>query len=304
MRNFSLLILPLILVGCQTLTQAPAPTVPVVTPPAPAVPPIPTPTAQPIASVANATVTSIPVYGDSSHDVATVQNALIAKGASISADSDFGPATKSAVAIFQKMISNPGGGVLNTATLTALGITIVPLPPTALDWEKTIAGSSTWSAALIGYVTAAFPILSKATDIGTFCPTFASLTDVQKIHVLSELMVWTAYFESSWEPAENSQDVGTAANKDTWSVGLWQMSVVDQANYGLKFGYTFSDLQQPGPNARLAIAVLSHQVAKYGTILIPAGSPGLYWATLHPGGKYDASSSIKSHTKAITYCQP
>jgi hypothetical protein len=63
------------------------------------------------------------------------------------------------------------------------------------------------------------------------------------------------------------KDVGTS-DKNTWSIGLMQMSVCDQANYGIRLGYTYDGLIQPIPNLQLAVLILAKQVAKYGKLMI------------------------------------
>ena len=43
---------------------------------------------------------------------------------------------------------------------------------------------------------------------------------------------------------------------------------------------------------RLADAIMALQIKKHGVIMIPVGMSGLYWASMHPGGKYDSSAQI------------
>lgn len=147
-----------------------------------------------------------------------------------------------------------------------------------------------------------FTALDKANDVTTFCPKYKSLNQNQKINLWADLFASTAYYESAWNPKSYSVDVGTSSNADTWSVGLMQMSVIDQDSYNIHLGFNFSDLQDPIKNLQLSVAIMARQVTKYGKIMIPVGGSGLYWATLHPGGKYDESAAIAKMTKRLTFC--
>ena len=176
--------------------------------------------------------------------------------------------------------------------------------PEPLAWESASHPErAAWSTGAFQIVAEHFADLDKAQDIQTFCPSYRSLTTDEKINLWADMFAGTAYYESSWNPASASVDVGTSSNKDTWSVGLLQMSVVDQANYGLPLGYKYADLQDPIKNLELGITIMALQVRKHGIVLIPSGGSGLYWATLHPGGKYDATSSIVKMTERLSFCK-
>jgi hypothetical protein len=175
--------------------------------------------------------------------------------------------------------------------------------PQALAWESSSHPERLeWSTSLYGIVNEHFAALDKAKDISNFCPSYSSLSKDQKINLWAELFASDAYYESSWDPTEYSVDVGTQNDKDTWSVGLLQMSVIDQQSYNLSLGYDFADLQTADKNLELGVTIMALQVAKYGTVLIDVGSPGLYWSTLHPGGEYDQSAAIEKTTKSLNFC--
>lgn len=184
----------------------------------------------------------------------------------------------------------------------AQGLPSVETKPSriALYWENTTAPHPEripWSDALISAFKADLATFSKATDITYFCPKFKSLDETGKLKALGEFWVAVANFESGYKKTSASVDVGKPDQKDTWSVGLYQMSVVDQKNYGLNFGYTYDDLLNPLPNIKLALAILKRQIEKRGVLAIPAPNPGLYWAVLRPGGKYDKSALIAERVK-------
>lgn len=158
-----------------------------------------------------------------------------------------------------------------------------------------------WTPALTALIQDKFEILKSAKDITTIRPDFNSLSKENQIKVLVEFIKALCYFESGYNSESSSVDVGIKGNKDTYSVGLMQMSVVDQQNYGLRFGYTFDDLLKAVPNLTLGIAILAKQVQKYGKILIQLGEKGVYWAVLHPGGKYDRSVSIIKRVQELKF---
>jgi hypothetical protein len=194
----------------------------------------------------------------------------------------------------------PVGGGGGGGPSTAPGSSFKAEP---LVWESSRHPERTaWSNQLAQIVATNFKELDRAQDIATFCPRYAFLNGGQKVNVWSNLFAATSYYESGWKPTASSVDVGTPFDENTWSVGLLQLSVVDQANYGLNFGFTFADLQNPVKNLQLGVKIMAKQISKHGRILIPAGGTGLYWATLHPGGKYDASKDIEKATSRLSFC--
>lgn len=174
-----------------------------------------------------------------------------------------------------------------------------------LSWEAGHPERAPWSdAILMDVLDNLNQSYSKASDIKTFCPKYMSIAQVDRARAWGELFVGIIYYESSFNPASASVDVGKVGDKNTYSVGLFQMSVVDQVNYGFKFGYTYADLLKPIPNINLALAIFKRQLDKYGVIGIPVGSKGLYWATIHPGGKYDNTKDIAARVqKYVEACK-
>jgi conserved hypothetical protein TIGR02594 len=147
-------------------------------------------------------------------------------------------------------------------------------------------------------------IFESASDILQIRPDFHKLNEDQKASVLAEFFKALAYYESAYNPKAQSVDVGIKGNKDTWSIGLLQLSVVDQPNFGLRLGYSFEDLIKPEPNLTLGVAIMARQVEKYGRFLIPLGGAGLYWATLHPRGRYDQSANIIKAVQSLKFSIP
>ena len=165
-------------------------------------------------------------------------------------------------------------------------------PRVALSWESTMGAHperAAWSNYLTGLIWKNLSTYEKAADVAFFCPKWATLEDEQKVKAVGELWVSTAFFESGFKVASQSVDVGTKDQKDTWSVGLFQMSVVDQKNYGFKYGLTFADLITAIPNIRLAHAVMMKQLIA-GHLMVVSSHP--YWATLFRG-KYSKVDEIR-----------
>jgi hypothetical protein len=202
-------------------------------------------------------------------------------------------------------------GAASATTGTDNTITAPSMPPQPIPQSKDIplvweSGQhperAEWSARLKEMVKENLDRLDLARDLQTFCPALERLTRAQRINLWADLIAATAYYESGWNPRSYSVDVGTNDDADTWSVGLLQLSVVDQSSYRLKFGYDFNDLQDPIKNLRLGVAILAAQIERHGLILIPVGHSGLYWATLHPGGKYDQTARIAERLRHLDFC--
>ena len=177
--------------------------------------------------------------------------------------------------------------------------------PMGLSWELASKPERVaWSNALYDLVAKYYTVLNTAADIADFCPAYQTLNKDQRINAWAGIIAATTYYESSYNPLTNSVDVGNAGDKDTYSVGLLQLSVVDQKNYGFKFGYNFTDLQNPIKNLTLGMAIMNNQINKRKVIAIKKGDPGLYWAVLYRGGKYDRVKNISDLNRSkITFCR-
>lgn len=155
-----------------------------------------------------------------------------------------------------------------------------------------------------------FPQINEfnlADDIHNIRPDWASLSDEQKTDVMVEFFKAMVFYESGYNPKSSSVDVGIPGNKDTYSVGLLQLSVVDQSNLGLRFGFNYDDLMIPDKNLTLGVAIMVNQIKKRGKILIAKGekgNPSLYWATISPGGRYDKSANIIEAAQALKFEHP
>lgn len=161
-----------------------------------------------------------------------------------------------------------------------------------LSWEK-YPENRPWSEYLYSMISDYYiRTLAGAKDVTRLHPRFNSMSIHEKKWVLCELISSMAFYESGWNEKSASQDVGTAENKDTWSIGLMQISVVDQKNMGLNLHYTYAELLKAKPNLHLALTILARQVNKTGLIILPNKSPQRYWAVLLDGNKYSQVSQI------------
>lgn len=179
-----------------------------------------------------------------------------------------------------------------------------------LSWENTNKPHperAAWSLKLSEQIDKHYAKFNSARDVVYFCPGYALMGKPDRIKTIGDLFAGIAYHESGFNPLLYSIDVGEPDSPSTWSVGLFQMSVVDQASYGLKLGYTFTpsqhpnslqlsalppnDLRQPLPNIVLATEVMAKMLDKHNGVIRVSENP--YWATLKPGGKYDKSSEIR-----------
>lgn len=176
-----------------------------------------------------------------------------------------------------------------TPIVTQPNTELSPYKP--LSWEAGHPERKAWSEHLMKLIGLYYDKLILAKDLEKIYPGFMKLSKSQQINVFAEFICWVCYYECAWNPLSNSVDVGNDGDLDTYSVGLMQMSVVDQVNYKLKFGYDFKDLQDPLKNLDLALAIMAYLSVKKGLIMIPKGQ-GTYWATISPSGRYDKSAEI------------
>lgn len=169
-----------------------------------------------------------------------------------------------------------------------------------LSWENTTAPHperAPWSSFMSELIDRQLPIYEMATDLKEFCPKYYFLDHEHQIKAIGEMWVAVAYHESGYNPKSQSVDVGTKSNRDTWSIGLFQMSVVDQPNYGIKLGYDFDDLLEAQFNFDLAQSVMINRIKKYKMLQLKIGS-GAYWSTLAPGSSFVADIKKRVQSKA------
>ncbi len=165
----------------------------------------------------------------------------------------------------------------------------VKKPTMTYSWQ------ADWEPHLKELLKANLVVFSSALDIKKIRPDWFEISDDNRITVLVEFFKALSFYESGFNPKSQSVDVGQKNDPDTWSIGLLQLSVIDQKNLNIHLGFNFDDLLIPDNNFTLGIAIMCNQIAKRGKIIIPKeekGNPGVYWATLNPGNVNDKSKDI------------
>jgi hypothetical protein len=260
-------------------------------------------------AMAQRVVSKIPQPGDNSDIVKFLQDALNEAGANppLKVDGDFGPKTRAAVSKFQLSKGLAGSGVPGPNTMAALGIKVAVKEETkpgsfSLSWDLKVAGAETWTAYLFKRLEEIYDShILKITDLYRFRNDVDKFTKDQKIYLVAEIICQMSKYESSWNPATNSVDVGEQENIDTYSVGLMQVSVVDQdwAKPKDKTRYTFKELQKPIPNLDLTISILKRQIEKTGLLILNNDSKYRYWAILLEGNRYSKVETILSTIRKL-----
>lgn len=187
----------------------------------------------------------------------------------------------------------------NCAPVAVATPTPTPAPMPQLSWEVNHPERAEWTKSAVEFVEREFDKLEKASDIDRFCKRYAKVTKAQKVHFWAELFSAMAKFESSWNPKSSSMDVGKPGLRDTYSVGLLQMSVVDQDSYKMPLGYKYEDLLEARPNLDLGIRIMARITSNRGSIVLPTN---VYWAVLKEGGKYQKIAEIAAMTSKLPFC--
>lgn len=186
------------------------------------------------------------------------------------------------------------------ATETA-SVAKIPSTATSLSWDQKPERIE-WSSFLKSKIgTELFTVFDSATDANLFCNKYSELTKDQKIKMWSEVIVWTSFYESSWNEKSSSVDVGKPENKDTWSVGLMQISVTDQYG-GLNLGYKYADLLKPIPNLHLALKIMERQIKSRSKVILDNKDKMRYWAVLLNGNRDSKVNQIIWNVKKAMNC--
>lgn len=165
-----------------------------------------------------------------------------------------------------------------------------------LSWDSPARAG--WSEALLGYVNEEFAIFDSATDTTRFCPKYKSLDKAGRLKAWGEVLVALAKYESSWNPKSASVDVGKKDQRNTWSIGLYQVSVVDQSWAGGGLEYTYEQLLTPKPNMHLMKQLVVRWLKKEPKFFLPNSSKNRYFAVGLEGNKYSKIPQIIAYVKA------
>ncbi len=189
--------------------------------------------------------------------------------------------------------------------------------PDPLAWESPAHPErAAWSQEALKAVTHEFTVLNTATDMTTFCPTYANLTDEQKINAWANLFAGISFYESAWDPTSRMQE-STFSEPDkvthlpVYSEGLLQLSYDDilWAPY-CKFDWNVDQnlsptdpnktILDPAKNLDCGIQIMGDQIARTGQVVLKTG---VYWSTLREGGKYQKIQQIASLVQRLSFCQ-
>lgn len=172
----------------------------------------------------------------------------------------------------------------------------------ALSWEngKNYSLKPETSDYLISLIKQDLALYSAAKDITQICPKYKALDESGKLKAIGEFYAALALYESSWNVKSSSVDVGKPGNKDTYSVGLCQVSVVDQPWAGGGTKYTYADLQTAKPNLHLCTILIRRQLKNTSTIFLDNSSKYRYFAVALRGNRYSKIPQIiaKVHANA------
>lgn len=165
-----------------------------------------------------------------------------------------------------------------------------------LPWDGKHADSAKWTETLVACIEKSqLPEIVPA-DADQFCKGYDSLPRAKRIEFWANLFAIIAKYECGYNPESASVDVGTKNNLDTYSVGLFQLSVVDQQSYKFDLGFDFDDLKDGSKNIQLAIPIAARLVAQDNRIAgkIDGKWKGLtrYWAVMR------AESSVKDQSES------
>lgn len=162
---------------------------------------------------------------------------------------------------------------------------VEPAPkPIALSWDSSARAG--WSNHLLAKIIEKKAVLDTAKDIKEFCPKYSSLNHAGQLKAWGEFFVALAYYESGFNPKTSSVDVGDPKKRDTYSIGLFQVSVVDQSWAGGNLKYSYDQLLTPKPNMDLAMELVNRFVkARKAIFLENTDKPYRYFAVILRGNK-------------------
>ena len=117
-------------------------------------------------------------------------------------------------------------------------------------------------------------------DIDTFCPSYSTLNDAERMDFFSHLLATLSMYESGFD-TENK----FVENNGNISTGLLQISLRSiSANYkedGCSIIKTADDLTDPFKNLRCGIAIITSLVKRDGSLAkAPKAGASRYWSTL------------------------
>lgn len=165
-----------------------------------------------------------------------------------------------------------------------------------ISWEHDHPEREAWSIITYNAAFSCVYVFGSATDIQIIRPDWDSLSPLQRVRVIVQLVSSISFYESSWDPACACVDVD-----NTESLGLMQISVEDQKNYDLQLGFSREDLLTVGPNIKLALAILSQQVMQQKRLILTHGEDNCYWSTFSYGYEDEKIDKIIAMAQALNF---
>ncbi len=186
-------------------------------------------------------------------------------------------------------------------------LTQAPVPPpfdfpeaTPLLWEDADHPERVaWSKYTFRAINPVLDDLSSGKDINQFCPNYSKITRKQQILVWAEIFANIAFWESSYDPLNNTMEIFADRGTDpvthmpVYSSGLLQLSYQDSLNWGFEicnFNWEkdrklpekdiHRSLYNPFNNLYCGINIMARNVKKLGAII---SHDHYYWSTLQSG---------------------
>jgi hypothetical protein len=183
--------------------------------------------------------------------------------------------------------------------------------PIPLAWDGKHSQAKAWTETLLAELDKTKLMSNMPTDILDYCPNYSRASASERRVFWANLFAIIVKYECSFNPLSSSVDVGVAGNKDTYSVGLFQMSVVDQKNYRLSLGFTYDDLLDGSKNIQLAIPIASHLITQDNRIggKVAGNWKGMarYWAVMRLSSTSayadKSAKAIRDYTRMLEVCR-
>lgn len=150
----------------------------------------------------------------------------------------------------------------------------------------------TWSDFLYKEISKNYQTFLGASDLTTIIPEPSRYSQRQIVTLIAELFCGIALYESTWDPTCASTDVNGSDQPKDEASGLFQMNEADQNSFHTGTHYDFRELRTALPNIEAGVGIMVNQIKKYNKFIISKGEKGIFWAVLHPGGKYDKTNKI------------
>lgn len=199
-------------------------------------------------------------------------------------------------------------------------------PPTTTDpnyqmkplaWESSsYPERAKWSAYLQDIIMTQWSsLLSGASDITAFCPTYHSLQNAERANVWAQLFVAVTKYESAYSPVsrmhETTMGTDPVTGQPVYSEGLLQLSYQDvqwakwcefswAADKNLSPTSPLKTILDPYKNLNCGVGIMAQQIKNKGSIILDSG---VYWAVLKGNGKYQQISGIQSIVKSLSLCK-